>query len=66
MREGIGAKNETFSSYLKDLKLSKFSDIWTINKTHNKLLTYQLKNTAQAIFNCAKKDTPPALENLSL
>ena len=25
-------KNESFSSYLKDLILSKFSDIWTIKK----------------------------------
>jgi hypothetical protein len=30
---GIGS-----SSYLKDLKLSKFSDIWTIDKTYNKSL----------------------------
>jgi hypothetical protein len=26
----------------KDLKLSKFSDIWTIDKTHNKFLARQL------------------------
>ena len=26
---------------LRDLKLSKFSDIWTINKTHNELLAHE-------------------------
>jgi hypothetical protein len=36
-------KNESFSSYLKDLKLNKFSDIWTIDKTHNKFLAHELK-----------------------
>jgi hypothetical protein len=36
-------KNESFSAYLKDLKLSKFSDIWTINKTRNKFLVHELK-----------------------
>jgi hypothetical protein len=43
MRESISAKTYSFSAYLKDLKLSKFSDIWTINKTHNKFLVHQLK-----------------------
>jgi hypothetical protein len=28
---------------LKDIKFSNFSDIWTINKTHNKFLVHQLK-----------------------
>jgi hypothetical protein len=36
-------KNESFSNYLKDLKLRKFSDIWTIDKTHNNFLTHELK-----------------------
>jgi hypothetical protein len=40
---GIGAKSESFSSYLKDWKLSKFSDIWTIDKTHNQFLAHKLK-----------------------
>jgi hypothetical protein len=36
-------KMKSFSSYLKDLKLSKFSDIWTTDKTHNNVLAYELK-----------------------
>jgi hypothetical protein len=59
-------KNESFSSYLKDLNLSKFSDIWTINKIHNKFLAHDLKRPFKAIFNAAKRDTPPALEDLYL
>jgi hypothetical protein len=45
--------------------LIKFSDIWTIDKTHNKFLVYELKMRfkplnfelfrAQAIFNAAQK-----------
>jgi hypothetical protein len=57
------------------LKLSKCSDIWTINKTHNKCLAHKLKmrfkllNFARkAMFNAARnEDNPaPALENLPL
>ena len=54
-------KNESFNSYLKDLQLSKFSDIWTINTTHNKFLAHELKMCfhllnvpVHAIFNVAK------------
>ena len=36
-------KNESFSSYLTDLKLSKFSDIRTSDKIHNKFLAHELK-----------------------
>ena len=36
-------KNESFSSYLKDLKLSKFSDFGPLIKTHNKFLAHELK-----------------------
>ena len=54
-------------------KLSKFSDIWTIDKTHYKFLAHELKMSFKcneseflnAIFNASKKDTP-ALKNLSL
>jgi hypothetical protein len=28
---------------IKDLKFSKFSDIWNINKTHNEFLANELK-----------------------
>ena len=75
-------KNESFGSYLKELKLCKLSDIWTVYKMHNKLLTHELKIRlkyfkirAHAIFNAPKKDTLPpppqkhtlpAPENLSL
>jgi hypothetical protein len=66
-------KNESFSSYLNDLKLSKFSDIWTIDKTHNKFLAHELKmrfkllNFARKLFlMLLKKTHTPALENLSL
>jgi hypothetical protein len=48
-------KNESFSSYLQDLKLSKFSD-WTI-KLKMRFKLY-FKFSAQAIFSAAKKDTP--------
>jgi hypothetical protein len=41
-------KNESFSSYLKELKLRKCSDIWAINKTHNRLLAHELKNAFYA------------------
>jgi hypothetical protein len=40
---GIRAKNESFSCYLKELKLSTFSDVWTIDKTRNKFLAHELK-----------------------
>jgi hypothetical protein len=41
---GIGAKNESFSICLKDLNVSKFSDIWTIaDTTHNNFLAHELK-----------------------
>ena len=36
-------KNESFSNYLKDVKLSTFSDIGTIDKTHNKFVAHELK-----------------------
>jgi hypothetical protein len=36
-------KNKSFSAYLKDLKLRKFSDTWTINKTRNIFLVHELK-----------------------
>jgi hypothetical protein len=42
IRMGIGAKKWKCSSYLKDLKSSTFSDIWTIDKTHNKFLAHKL------------------------
>jgi hypothetical protein len=32
-------KMKVSSTILKVLKLSKFSDIWTINKAHNKFLS---------------------------
>ena len=60
-------KNETFSSYLFDIR--------TIDKTHNKVLAHELKmhfkllNSARKLFlkaNAAKKLHPLALENLSL
>ena len=61
-RHWLVPKNESFSSYLKGLKLSKCSDIWTINTTHNTFLAHQLRMRfhllsflAQAIFNAAKK-----------
>jgi hypothetical protein len=70
---GSGAKNERFSSYLKDLKLRKCSEIWTINKTHIKFLAHELKmrfkllNFARKLFlMLQKRPPPPALENLSL
>jgi hypothetical protein len=57
--KGIGAKNESFSAYLKDLKLSKFSDIWTINKNNRTQNAFcPLKFHKQAIFNAAKKTSP--------
>jgi hypothetical protein len=65
-------KNESFSSYLKDLNFSKVSDMWTIDKTHNKFLAHDLKkhfkvlNFARKLFLMRLKKTPPALENLSL
>jgi hypothetical protein len=71
----LSSLNSSFSSYLKDLILSTtFSDIWTINKTHDILLAHELKMRflkpfkfrAQAIFNAAKKRHRLALENLSL
>jgi hypothetical protein len=53
----ISPKNKSFSSYLNDLKLSKFSDIWTTDKTYNKFLAHELKMRFQllnfAIFNAA-------------
>jgi hypothetical protein len=65
-------KNESFSSYLKDLNFSKVSDMWTVDKTHNKFLAHYLKrhfivlNFARKLFLMQLKKTPPALENLSL
>jgi hypothetical protein len=47
-------KNESFSSYLKDFKLSKFSDIWTVDKTHNKFLARELKMRFK-LLNAARK-----------
>ena len=41
-RKALVPKYESFSSYLKDLKLTRFSDIWTINKIH-KFLVHELK-----------------------
>jgi hypothetical protein len=49
----VPTENESFSSYLKDLKLSKFSGIWTIDKTHNNVLAHELefiKNSLRAKF----------------
>jgi hypothetical protein len=49
---------------LKDLKLSKFSDIWTIDKTHNKFLAHELKmrfkllNFARKLFVMLLKRSP--------
>ena len=64
--KGIGAKNGSFITILKDLKLNKFSDIWTINKTHNKFLAHKLKmrfkllNFARKLFlMLLRKTTPP-------
>jgi hypothetical protein len=56
-----GQKMKSFSSYLKDLNLSKFSDIWTIK------MCFNLLNVARKLFSTlhAKKDAPSALENLS-
>jgi hypothetical protein len=65
-------KNESFSSYLKDLKLSIFSDIYTINKAHNKFLTHELKMRFNLLYFVRKlvlmllRKTPPALEHLYL
>jgi hypothetical protein len=53
--------------------LSKFSDTWTIDKTHNKFLAHELKmrfkllNFERKLFlMLLKKTPPPALGNLSL
>ena len=60
-------KNESFGSYLKDLKLSTFSDIWTIDKTHNKFLAHELQmnfkllNFARKLFLMLLKNTLPLL-----
>jgi hypothetical protein len=62
---GIGAKMTISAPILKDLQLSKFSDIWTIDKTHNKFLAHQLKmrfkllNFARKLFLMLLKKTPP-------
>ena len=40
---GIGAKTFKQLFKLKDLKLTNFSDIWSIDKTHNIFLAHELK-----------------------
>jgi hypothetical protein len=51
MLERIGAK---FQQLFKGLKLSKSSDIWTINKTYNQLLALELKKRFN-LLNFARK-----------
>jgi hypothetical protein len=48
-------KNETFSDYLKDLKLDKVSDIWIINKTHNRFLALHELKMRFNLLNFARK-----------
>ena len=64
---GIGAKKWKFHSYLKDLKWSTYSDMWAINKTHNKFLGHELKlrfkllNFVRKLFLILLKKTTPCM-----
>jgi hypothetical protein len=49
---GIGSKKWKFD--LKDLKLSKFSDMRTIDKTHNKFLAHEFEMRFK-LFNFARR-----------
>ena len=53
---------KVLAAILNDLKLSKFYDIWTINKTHNNVLAHELKMhfkfQVQAFLMLLKKAPP--------
>jgi hypothetical protein len=62
MHERNWCQKMKVSAALKDLKLSRFSDIWTINKIH-KFLVHELKmrlkiSCANILHFNAKKDSP--------
>jgi hypothetical protein len=40
---GIGTKKWKFQQVVKGLKIESISDIWTIDKTHNKFLALKMR-----------------------